>query len=417
MNKYITSIAVLLAASVSFGWERVNTSTIYFIDDSTTITENLEPAKKISINGQQNFASGEEAKWKAAPATNVVVENGVSIKSEVFNNFTKTYVGGTIQIGKTNLTLKGNNEIYGGELWFSDDGATFNAENATINFTGDNGFQVDSNVNIVLKGGTLNSNIRVYSNKGSITLDGTTANVGKIFSSGAMGGMTAAEDFTLTLKNKTSLTLTDSSSANPSYTANSKFHGKIIVDGGSKIKSTNSKYVLFTPAEISVSGEDSSMNLYAVMSKSAVSVDGGAEIIADIVKASDAFVGAGSTLTGKTSLTIENTLTVASDASVTSKSISFEKLTIAFTEDFSANTDKAFDLETIFGENAGVVLSALESGAEFTVSGNNGEFSASYEDINGGTIHIDTQVIPEPATYAAILGGLAVAFAFMRRRR
>lgn len=154
---------VLLAAAVSFGWERVNTGTIYFIDDSTIITENLEPAKKISINGQQNFASGEEAKWKAAPATNVVVENGVSIKSEVFNNFTKEYVGGSIQIGKTNLTLKGNNEIYGGELWFSDDGASFNAENATINLTGDNGLCVDSNVNIVLKGGTLNSNIRVYS--------------------------------------------------------------------------------------------------------------------------------------------------------------------------------------------------------------------------------------------------------------
>ena len=47
---------VLLVASISFGWERVNTSTIYFIDDSTIITENLEPAKKISINGQQNFA-------------------------------------------------------------------------------------------------------------------------------------------------------------------------------------------------------------------------------------------------------------------------------------------------------------------------------------------------------------------------
>ncbi len=347
----------------------------------------------------------------------MVVENGVSIKSEVFNNFTKEYVGGTIQIGKTNLTLKGNNEIYGGELWFSDDGATFNAENATINLTGDNGLCVDSNVNIVLKGGTLNSNIRVYSNKGNITLDGTTANAGKIFTSGAMGGMTAAEDFTLTLKNKTSLTLTDTSSSNPSYSANSKFHGKIIVDGGSEIKSTNSKYVLFTPAEISVSGENSSMNLYAVMSKSAVSVDGGAEIVADIVKASDAFVGAGSTLTGKTSLTIENALTVASDASITSSSISFEKLTIAFTEDFSANTDVSFNLETIFGENAGVVLSALEGGAEFTVSGNNGEFSASYEDINGGTIHIDTQVVPEPAACAALFGGLALAFALARRRK
>lgn len=410
-------MAVLLAAAVSFGWERVNTGTIYFIDDSTTISENLEPAKKISINGQQNFAAGEEAKWKAAPATNVVVENGVSIKSEVFNNFTKEYVGGSIQIGKTNLTLKGNNEIYGGELWFSDDGASFNAENATINLTGDNGLCVDSNVNVVLKGGTLNSNIRVYSNKGNITLDGTTANAGKIFTSGAVGGMTAAEDFTLTLKNKTSLSLTDSSYANPSYSANSKFHGKIIVDGGSEIKSTNSKYVLFTPAGISVSGENSSMNLYAVMSKSAVSVDGGAEIVADIVKASDAFVGAGSTLTGKTSLTIENALTVASDASVSSKSISFEKLTITFTEDFSANTDVSFDLATIFGENAGVVLSALESGAGFTVSGKNGEFSASYKDIGGGTIHIDTQVIPEPATCAALFGGLALAFALARRRK
>ena len=408
---------VLLAASISFGWERVNTSTIYFIDDSTIITENLEPAKKISINGQQNFAAGEEAKWKAAPATNVVVENGVSIKSEVYNHFQETYVGGTIQIGKTNLTLKGNNEVYGEQLWFSDDGATFNAENAAINLTGDNGLRVDSNVNIVLKGGTLNSNIRVYSNKGNITLDGTTANAGKIFSGGAVGGMTAAEDFTLTLKNKTSLTLTDSSYANPSYSANSKFHGKIIVDGGSEIKSTNSKYVLFTPAEISVSGENSSMNLYAVMSKSEVSVDGGAEIVADIVKASDAFVGVGSSLTGKTSLTIENALTVASDASVSSKSISFEKLTIAFTEDFSANTDVSFDLATIFGENAGVVLSALESGAGFTVSGKNGEFSASYKDIGGGTIHIDTQVVPEPATYAALLGGLALLLAFAKRRR
>ena len=418
MNKCITSIIVLSACVAAYGWERVNTNTIYFIDDSATIKESVAPSKNISINGQDNFKSGEAAKWKVAPPTNVIVENGVNIISEVLNRNTNTYVGGWIQIGKTNITLKGNNVVSGDQLWFSDDGASFCAENATIKLSGTNGFRVDSNSSVVLKGGSVEANqFRIYSKKGSITLDGATANVGKIYSGGSMGGMTTAEDFSLILKNNTSLTLSDSSYTNPKYSANSAFHGKIFVDGGSQIKSTYSKYCLYTPAEISVSGESSSIALSTITSKSVISIENGAKITADTVAASDVFVGSNSTLNSTSTLTVENTISVASDANISSSKISFEKLTIAFGEDFSADSDVSFNLGSIFGGNASVVIAALESGSEFTVKGNNGEFSASYKDIDGGTIHIGTQVVPEPATIAAILGAVALSFAVFRRRK
>ena len=78
---------------------------------------------------------------------------------------------------------------------------------------------------------------------------------------------------------------------------------------------------------------------------------------------------------------------------------------------YSGNLD--FDLADVFGDSATIVESALSSDSKFTVTNADGDtFIADY---NSGSINIGAAV-PEPATWAAIAGALALAFAAYRRR-
>ena len=170
-------------------------------------------------------------------------------------------------------------------------------------------------------------------------------------------------------------------------------------------------------AGISVSGSGSSIEVYNVVSKNEISIDSGAKIKADKVSASDIFVGSDSSLAATTSMKVENLLSVASDSTVSAEDISFEKLQVSFSKDLFEGSDENFNFADIFGENAGIVLSALEGGKEFTVIDANGnEYAAEFDETGGGVIHIGGQ-IPEPSTYAAIFGALALAFAAYRRRK
>lgn len=430
MKEYAITIFVSVLALSSYAWDRSNTHINHFIDTSTTISENLAPTKNIHINDQGNFklkydennkGYTDEAAFKASSPIDVVVKSGVEIKAEVYSPNAGANVDATFQVGKANLTFEGNNKITASQMILSDRANVY-AENTTINLTSSSDkqglrFSTDG-CKAVFKGGQLNAkSVFVQDDTGNLTFDGTNVVLESITASGNLSN--SPTQFKIVLKNNASLTLTEEERVYDYNTssANSKFDGKIIVEDGSTIESTNEYYKLASIAGISVSGSGSSIEVYNVVSKNEISVDSGAKIKADKVSASDIFVGSDSSLAATTSMKVENLLSVASDSTVSAKDISFEKLQISFLKDFSSGSDVNLNLADIFGENAGVVAAALESGKEFTVIDANGnEYEAEFDETDGSVIHIGEQ-IPEPSTYAAIFGALALAFAAYRRRK
>ena len=91
---------------------------------------------------------------------------------------------------------------------------------------------------------------------------------------------------------------------------------------------------------------------------------------------------------------------------------SFGKFSILFDGEFSGG--ETIDYADVFAnaETQTVVLSAIESGAQFTVFGGDQEWSTTFEN---GQFTV-ASAIPEPAEFAAFLGILAVLCAAARRR-
>ena len=91
----------------------------------------------------------------------------------------------------------------------------------------------------------------------------------------------------------------------------------------------------------------------------------------------------------------------------------FEKLFVNFgSETFELGG--VVDISEIFGDSTSVVMSEIESGSSFVVlDAKQNLFTVG---LNGSTLSI-TSEIPEPSTYAAILGAIALAFAAYRRRK
>ena len=432
MKEYAITIFVSVLALSSYAWDRSNTHINYFIDTSTPISENLAPKKNIHINDQDNFklkydennkGYTDEKLWKASSPIDVVVKSDVEIKAEVYSPNAGANVDATFQVGKANLTLEGNNTITASQMILSD-GANVYAENATINLTSSSDkqglrFSTDG-CKAVFKGGQLNAkSVFVQDDTGNLTFDGTNVVLESITASGNLSN--DPTQFKIVLKNNASLTLTEEKRVYNTSSANSKFDGKIIVEDGSTIKSTYKYYKLGSIAGISVSGSGSSIEVYNVVSKNEISVDSGAKIKADMVSASDIFVGSGSSLAATTSMKVENLLSVASDSTVSAKDISFEKLIVNFAEDFAEGDSASVDLNSIFGDSTTVVLSALKNDRkEFSVSDSHSEWnldSVTFGDDGNVSFVVVSQVVPEPATYAAIFGALALAFAAYRRRK
>lgn len=425
MKGYAITIFVSVLALSSYAWDRSNTHINYFIDTSTTISENLAPTKNIHINDQGNFAGyTDENLWKASSPIDVVVKSGVEIKAEVYSPNAGANVDATFQVGKANLTFEGNNIITASQMILSDRANVY-AENTTINLTSSSDkqglrFSTDG-CKAVFKGGQLNAkSVFVQDDTGNLTFDGTNVVLESITASGTLSN--SPTQFKIVLKNNASLTLTEEKRVYDYNTnsANSKFDGKIIVEDGSTIKSTNRYYKLGSIAGISVSGSGSSIEVYNVVSKNEISVDSGAKIKADKVSASDIFVGSDSSLAATTSMKVENLLSVASDSTVSAEDISFEKLIVNFAEDFVEGESASVDLNSIFGSSTTVVLAALNDGKEFSVSDSHSEWnldSVTFGSDGNVSFVVGSQVVPEPATYAAIFGALALAFAAYRRRK
>ena len=437
MKEYTITIFVSVLALSSYAWDRSNTHINYFIDTSTTISENLAPTKNIHINDQDNFVvkypEGDTEKkhgytdeklWRASSPIDVVVKSGVAIKAEVYSPNAKANVDATFQVGKANLTFEGNNIITASQMILSDRANVY-AENTTINLTSSSNrqglrFSTDG-CKAVFKGGQLNAkSVFVQDDTGNLTFDGTNVVLESITASGNLSN--SPTQFKIVLKNNASLTLTEKTRVYDYNTnsANSKFDGKIIVEDGSTIKSTYEYYKLGSIAGISASGSGSSIEVYNVVSKNEISVDSGAKIKADKVSASDIFVGSDSSLAATTSMKVENLLSVASDSTVSAKDISFEKLIVNFAEDFVEGESASVDLNSIFGSSTTVVLAALNSGKEFSVSDSHSEWnldSVTFGSDGNVSFVVGSQVVPEPATYAAIFGALALAVVAYRRRR
>ena len=434
MKEYAITIFVSVLALSSYAWDRSNTHINHFIDTSTTISENLAPKMNIHINDQGNFklkydennkGYTDEAAFKASSPIDVVVKSDVEIKAEVYSPNAGANVDATFQVGKANLTFEGNNKITASQMILSDRANVY-AENATINLTSSSDkqglrFSTDG-CKAVFKGGKLNAkSVFVQDDTGNLTFDGTNVVLESITASGSLSN--DPTQFKIVLKNNASLTLTEEERVydHETNSANSKFDGKIIVEDGSTIKSTNKYYKLGSIAGISVSGSGSSIEVYNVVSKNEISVDSGAEIKADKVSASDIFVGSGSSLAATTSMKVENLLSVASDSTVSAEDISFEKLIVNFAEDFAEGDSASVDLNSIFGSSTTVVLSALKNDRkEFSVSDSHSEWnldSVTFGDDGNVSFVVVSQVVPEPATYAAIFGALALAFAAYRRRK
>lgn len=423
MKGYAITIFVSVLALSSYAWDRSNTHINYFIDTSTTISENLAPTKNIHINDQGNFAGyTDENLWKASSPIDVVVKSGVEIKAEVYSPNAEANVDATFQVGKANLTFEGNNIITASQMILSDRANVY-AENTTINLTSSSDkqglrFSTDG-CKAVFKGGQLNAkSVFVQDDTGNLTFDGTNVVLESITASGNLSN--SPTQFKIVLKNNASLTLTEEKRVYNTNSANSKFDGKIIVEDGSTIKSTYEYYKLGSIAGISVSGSGSSIEVYNVVSKNEISVDSGAKIKADKVSASDIFVGSDSSLAATTSMKVENLLSVASDSTVSAEDISFEKLIVNFAEDFVKGESASVDLNSIFGSSTTVVLAALNDGKEFSVSDSHSEWnldSVTFGSDGNVSFVVGSQVVPEPATYAAIFGALALAFAAYRRRK
>ena len=433
MKGYAITIFVSVLALSSYAWDRSNTHINHFIDTSTTISENLAPTKNIHINDQGNFklkydennkGYTDEAAFKASSPIDVVVKSGVAIKAEVYSPNAEANVDATFQVGKANLTFEGNNIITASQMILSDRANVY-AENTAINLTSSSDkqglrFSTDG-CKAVFKGGQLNAkSVFVQDDTGNLTFDGTNVVLESITASGTLTN--SPTQFKIVLKNNASLTLTEEKRVYDYNTnsANSKFDGKIIVEDGSTIKSTNEYYKLASIAGISVSGSGSSIEVYNVVSKNEISVDSGAKIKADKVSASDIFVGSDSSLAATTSMKVENLLSVASDSTVSAEDISFEKLIVNFAEDFVKGESASVDLNSIFGSSTTVVLAALNSGKEFSVSDSHSEWnldSVTFGPDGNVSFVVGSQVVPEPATYAAIFGALALAFAAYRRRK
>lgn len=107
------------------------------------------------------------------------------------------------------------------------------------------------------------------------------------------------------------------------------------------------------------------------------------------------------------------TLSVESGAKIgLAEGTSFEKFSIVFEGEFSGGETIDYADVLADAETQTVVLSAIESGAQFTVFGGDQEWSTVFDN---GQFTVGA-AIPEPAEFAAFLGILAIFCAAARRR-
>ena len=372
------------------------------------------------------------------------------------------YINSSASIGDK-VAVYLNGEIHGNNVNYNEDGSVASVKDASKNVA-----------MLYIDGTTINSSVQAsgddWSNKtvvyGSSLIEAKDSTITKM--RGAFGENTVVHgDTNISLSNTT---VTDKIYVG-SDTAAIKGNANLIVNGGSvneiygsygasnaqgvvggnlnvllKDAAVKNVYLagkgnalLEGDATITLTGSSTVSN---VLSAGGIEVSGCApEVKGDSVLAfgnvSDSFAGTiSANITDFDKMEISNSATnvvfekafdvsvlqVATEAKATLASgTSFEKLVLAFGSDFSQGSEGNVDLETIFGSSTSIVLSSLqdEAGATLTVKDSSGqEWSVASKDFADNTLSfvVGSQV-PEPATYAAIFGALALGFVIYRRRK
>ncbi len=452
---YLGSGAVINAGVEAFGGSDSYGGAITEITGGSSVV--VEGATShYNIYGGSN-SSGNNGGYAKVDNTSVTVLSG-TINGGVYGGSLTQVSGATIITGNTNVDIKGGTlaDVFGGS-WSWENG-TQAKENTVI----------EGSTNVKISGGTITSNVFGGSNASTDSygygadtkiLGNTNVEISDdaIIEGAVIGGSLAVAG-----TNKTGYNLTSNIAGSTNITiTGGQVKGEIVA--GSYAIDTYSTAEIFeatvNSAKVVVSGGIIEGDILAGGIGAASVIENNSEVIfigngSDITFTGNVFGGSvensqilGETIIsfgdGETAFTgafngvidTMDTVAVESNSDVTiinaftatnlivqtdskanlAENTTFDTLTIAFYEELSENSSTGFDMAEIFGDSTSVVLSAIENGNAFTVVDANGnEFEATYEK---GIVEVGTKVIPEPSTYAAILGALALAFVAYRKRK
>lgn len=465
-NRIKISAIFAIVSSAAFGAETVinypSEGTLPFGGNTSSLEINIDgdtngsivavgSSAQIGIHGQDaltiNYNSGTTLNYLSSVGPEGAINGNINVNvaNGSFNNqtsspaITEALIGtsygksSTMVVGNVNISIT-NGEFYGnvfggggatvtGNTSLVIAGGTFKAEDGV--FAGNAwGGETYGNVSLKITGGDF-SEANVYAgnhrtNPASFSQNYIHGNTSLVVEGGTFknlnGGSTDGKEGRLAGRsNNTSIVIraNDNIVINGDINASSGF-----VDGN---------------AEVAFVGDASKLtftgNLKTASTNSAANASLGGKASIKIGTAEEAFTGDFNAKIndGFASLEVSNAATevnFANSFNVESFSVesgakiglagetSFGKFSILFDGEFSGG--ETIDYTDVFAnaETQTVVLSAIESGAQFTVFGGDQEWSTTFEN---GQFTV-ASAIPEPAEFAAFLGILAVLCAAARRR-
>lgn len=390
--------------AINFGTSRVGvikgTATAY-INSGATLEKNVAVYLNGEIHGDNvNYnADGSVASVKDA-SKNVVklYIDGTTIDSSVQASgddwSSKAVIYGSSLISAKDSTITKMRGAFGTNTVVHGD-TNIELSNTTITdkiYVGSDTAAIKGNANLVVNGGSINE---IYGSYGTADAQGVVGgNMNVLLKDAAVNNVYLAGKGNALLEGKATLTLTGNTSVSGIISAG----GKEVSGDAPEIKGDS---------------------VLALGSASDAYTGTLAATIADFDRVEIS--------NSETNVAFENAFTVsvfqvAAQAKATlADGTDFSKLVLTFDSDFAQGDTGSVNLESIFGSSVSIVLSALqgETGATLTVKDGNGqEWSLASESISGNTISYEIgSAIPEPATYAAVFGAIALGFTVYRRRK
>lgn len=348
---------------------------------------------------------------------NINIDNA-KISSSIYGA-SSSAVGGDVNMNISNseaYSITGASyKNVGGKLTMNLDGV-----NVSSNVTGASNAQIDGEIDVKITGGTVIGKDLTLASSSSTKLEISSINaiIDSSTVNGNINGFThsstysqnpgsTVENLLITVKDSTvagDITLTNS---NVLDSASVIFAGNSVVNNGKVIATSN---VVNTSGDIRSEGKigkesfvsfgdgnDTFSGTYAGEIEGVKSIKVSANSNVSFEKAFDA-----------------STLYVDSTSKVSlAEGTSVDNLNVSFAKAIETGANFEFDLAQIFGDDLTIVQSAIENDG-FTITSESGKFFADYEN---GHIIVKDLAVPEPSTYAAIFGAIALAFVAYRKRR
>lgn len=348
---------------------------------------------------------------------NINIDNA-KISSSIYGA-SSSAVGGDVNMNISNseaYSITGASyKNVGGKLTMNLDGV-----NVSSNVTGASNAQIDGEIDVKITGGTVIGKDLTLASSSSTKLEISSINaiIDSSTVNGNINGFThsstysqnpgsTVENLLITVKDSTvagDITLTNS---NVLDSAGVIFAGNSVVNNGKVIATSN---VVNTSGDIRSEGKigkesfvsfgdgnDTFSGTYAGEIEGVKSIKVSANSNVSFEKAFDA-----------------STLYVDSTSKVSlAEGTSVDNLNVSFAKAIETGANFEFDLAQIFGDDLTIVQSAIENDG-FTITSESGKFFADYEN---GHIIVKDLAVPEPSTYAAIFGAIALAFVVYRKRR